>query len=389
MAETLARQFEEAVTATGAAAAGQPRRLLHVMPSFAVGGIQVRLARLVNAFGRRYRHTIVSLDGNALCRDRLDTDLDVTIVAGPPGDQTLPSRLLACRAFVRREAPDLLLTYNWGAIEWALADRLFGFARHVHFEDGFGPDEVDQQLPRRIVMRRWALAGADQVIVPSRRLAAIALTDWRLDATRVRHIPNGIDVDAFRAGQRHEAAPLFARDADEVIVGTVAPLRREKNLARLLRAFAALPPLPRARLVIAGDGGERAALEAMARDLGLAGRIVFLGPIAAPERALGSFDIFALSSDTEQMPLTILEAMAASLPVAAVDVGDVRHMLAPTNRILVAAREDEAGFTAALRRLVQDAELRRDLGQRNEAHVRETYPWRRMVEAYDRVFDGA
>jgi glycosyltransferase involved in cell wall biosynthesis len=389
MAETLARQFEAAATTTGAAADVRPRRLLHVLPSFAVGGIQVRLARLVNAFGRRYQHTIVSLDGNALCRDRLDTDLDVTIVAGPPRGQALLPRLLASRAFVRRTAPDLLLTYNWGAIEWALANRAFGLARHVHFEDGFGPDEVDQQLPRRIRMRRWALAGADQIIVPSRRLAAIALNDWRLDATRLRHIPNGIDVDAFHAGQRREDAPFFARDPDEVIVGTVAPLRREKNLARLVRAFAALPPTSRARLVIAGDGGERAALEALARDLGLADRILFLGPVAAPERVLASFDVFALSSDTEQMPLTILEAMAASLPVAAIDVGDVRHMLAPTNRILVAAREDETGFAAALGRLVHDAALRRDLGQRNEAYVRETYPWRRMAEAYDRVFTDA
>lgn len=379
MAETLAREFDEAT-------AVRPQRLLHVLPSFAVGGIQIRLTRLVNAFGRRYHHTIVSLDGNALCRDRLDADLDVTIVAGPPGDQALVSRLLACRAFVRREAPDLLLTYNWGAIEWALANRLFGLARHVHFEDGFGPDEIDQQLPRRMMMRRWALSGADQIIVPSRRLAAIALNDWRLDATRLRHIPNGIDVDAFRAGQRREEAPLFARDPGEVIVGTIAPLRREKNLARLVRAFAALPATPRARLMIAGDGSERGALQAMARDLGLADRIVFLGPVADPARVLASVDVFALSSDTEQMPLTILEAMAAALPVAAVDVGDVRHMLAPTNRILVAAREDEAGFAAALGRLVGDAELRRELGRRNEAHVRETYPWRRMVEAYDRVF---
>jgi glycosyltransferase involved in cell wall biosynthesis len=387
MAGTLARQEHDERRASAAADA-RSRHLLHVMPSFGVGGIQIRLARLANALGRRYRHTILTLSGDAQCSDRLDAGIDAIVRTGPPHGARLPSRLFASGAIVRQTAPDLLLTYNWGAIEWALANRLFGASPHIHFEDGFGPEEIDRQLPRRMVMRRWALAGARQIVVPSRRLAAIALNDWRLDPTRVRHIPNGIDVDAFRAGRRGHP-PSFARTADEVIVGTVAPLRREKNLARLVRAVAALPRETRVRLVVAGDGGERAMLEDLARELGIADRVVFLGPVSAPERALAGFDIFALSSDTEQMPLTILEAMAAALPVAAVDVGDVRHMLAPANRILVAAREDEAGFAAALWRLVTDEALRRDLGQRNEAHVRDTYPWRRMVDAYDRVFGDA
>lgn len=373
-----------------AAAAPRPRHLLHVLPSFAVGGIQVRLARLINALGRRYRHTIISLDGNTLCSDRIDLDLDVTVDTVSLRHRMLPLRLLACRATVRKAAPGLLLTYNWGAIEWALSNRLFGLVPHVHFEDGFGPDEAAQQLPRRILLRRWALASARQIIVPSRRLAAIALNDWRLPPTHVRYIPNGIDVENFfHNGQRADREPLFIRRPDEVIIGTVTPLRREKNLARLLRAFAALDAKTPLRLAIAGDGGDRLALEDLARRLGLAERVLFLGPVAAPERVLSLFDIFALSSDTEQMPLTILEAMAAGLPVAATDVGDVRHMLAPSNRALIAAADDERGLAAALARLAGDPALRHQLGQDNQAHVRETYPWRRTVEAYDAVFADA
>ncbi len=384
MAETLIRRQE----AMDARSVARPRHLLHVLPSFAVGGIQIRLARLINGFGRRYRHTIVSLDGSMLCRDRLAPDLDVAFEAGPSADKPLPLRLADCRSVVRRHAPDLLLTYNWGAIEWALANRLLGHARHVHFEDGFGPEEAEHQLPRRMLMRRWALAGAAQVIVPSRSLAAIALNDWRLPPTQVRHIPNGIDTEALLADRGTEAR-LFQRHADEIIIGTVAPLRREKNLGRLLRAVASLDRALPARLVIAGGGSEKQALEDLARDLDLGDRVVFLGPVAEARRALSLFDIFALSSDTEQMPLTILEAMAAGLPVATVDVGDVRHMLAPGNRILVTAKGDEAGLAAALARLASDAELRRDLGLRNQTHVRETYPWRRMEEAYDRLFTDA
>lgn len=389
MAEALARMRHSAARPAGTAAAVRPRHLLHVLPSFAVGGIQIRLARLVNALGRRYRHTIMSLDGDTLCSDRLDPDLDIAVDAGPSRHRPLPLRLLACRATARRVAPDLLLTYNWGAIEWALANRLFGLARHVHFEDGFGPDESRQQLRRRVLLRRWALGGAQQVIVPSRRLAAIALDDWRLPPTQVRYIPNGIDVENFLDGPPGDRAPLFVRRPGEVIIGTVAPLRREKNLARLLRTFAAMDATAPVRLAIAGEGSDRPALEELARHLGLAERVLFLGPVTAPAWALSLFDIFALSSDTEQMPLTILEAMAAGLPVAAIDVGDVRHMLAPSNRFLIAAADDESGLATALARLAGDALLRRELGQHNQAHVRETYPWQRTVEAYDAVFAGA
>ena len=80
------------------------------------------------------------------------------------------------------------------------------------------------------------------------------------------------------------------------------------------------------RLVIAGDGAERATLEQFAQELGISDRVVFTGHML-PEAVLGSFDVFALSSDTEQMPNAVLEAMAARLPVASVDVGDVKDMV--------------------------------------------------------------
>ena len=93
-------------------------------------------------------------------------------------------------------------------------------------------------------------------------------------------------------------------------------------------------------------------------------RVTFAGQMLNPERALGLLDVFALSSDTEQMPLSLLEAMAAALPVVATDVGDVRGMLTDDNRRLVVPRDDEPAFTAALSTLLTDATLRRRLGTR-------------------------
>lgn len=360
-----------------------PRHVLHVLPGFGIGGIQVRLARVVNALGPRFRHTIVSLNGDLSCRERLAPGIDVTVAHAPPRGSLL-SRLGANARRIRAAAPDVLATYNWGAIEWAMANQLLAGRRHYHFEDGFGPDEIDRPLRRRGVLRRLSLARADAVVVPSHTLERIAVSRWHLPASRVIYLPNGVDLDAFSPAPTEP--PLVARRHDEIVIGTVAPLRPEKNLGRLLAAFARLDA-PAARLVIAGEGRERPVLEGFADALGIADRVRFLGAVREPQRALASFDIFTLSSDTEQMPMTVLEAMAAGLPIAAVDVGDIKHMVAPANRAFIVPR-GEATLATALAALVADAGRRHAVGRLNRVHVGGKYPFARMVDGYARLFEG-
>ena len=360
--------------------------LLHVLPSFAVGGVQVRLARVIGALGQRYRHRIIALDGNRAAGRLIDPALDVTIDIESPTRQSLPSALFAIRRQLADAHADLLLTYNWGAIEWALANSLFGVCKHVHFEDGFGPDEADRRLWRRSMLRRLALVRSAVIVVPSRNLETIARREWHLPASRVRYIANGIDIDAFAASG--DSAPLFARRDDEVIIGTVAPLRPEKNVGRLVRVFAMLDAARPTRLAIAGGGAQREEIEAMARDLGVADRVIFLGPVAEPQRALALFDIFALSSNTEQMPMCLLEAMAMSLPVVSVDVGDVKAMIAPENRRYVVPKGDEKSFAIALADLATAPKRRAELGALNLSHVRRHYAWEAMVDDYDRIFSA-
>jgi glycosyltransferase involved in cell wall biosynthesis len=99
-------------------------------------------------------------------------------------------------------------------------------------------------------------------------------------------------------------------------------------------------------------------------------------------------DIFAMSSDTEQMPNTLIQAMAAGRPVAAVDVGDVRANLSPENRRFVVPREDEAGFAAAIGSLLSDPALRAALSVANLAHVNAHYTHDRMFAAYGEAFEA-
>ncbi|HEV2098803.1 MAG TPA: glycosyltransferase [Stellaceae bacterium] len=360
--------------------------LLHVFPNFDIGGVPLRMVRIINHFGGRFRHSIIALDGNFGAAERLAEGIDVRLIEPPPRRRGMLRSSLAGATALRKLRPDLVATYNWGAIEWAIASRLSGVARHIHFESGFGKEEADRQIRRRVLCRRWALAGCERVVVPSRKLEELARRVWKLPAGRVTYLPNGIDVERF-AALDHDAVPGFARRPGELVVGTVAPLRPEKNIGRLIRAFAILSGRLAARLVVAGEGVERASLARLAAELGIADRVTFTGQVP-PETVLGGFDVFALSSDTEQMPNALLEAMAASRAVAAVDVGDVKAMLGEENRQFIVPRDHPDGFAAAIERLLREPATRAQLGRKNREKAVADFSQERMFAAYSEILGG-
>jgi glycosyltransferase involved in cell wall biosynthesis len=353
--------------------------LLHAFPSFDAGGSQVRFATIANHFGARLRHLLVAMDGRYACRERLSPEVGLSVLTPAMRKGDTMGNVRSFRAVLRSTRPDALITYNWGSIEWAMAN-FPGLVRHLHVEDGFGPDEVGGQLRRRVWTRRLLLRRST-LVVPSRTLERIATQVWRLDPRRIRYIPNGIDCAAF--------APASARTpASGPVIGTVAVLRREKNLGRLLRAFARLAPEIECRLVIVGDGGERRGLEALAAALGLGDKVVFAGYAADPSAYYAGFDIFALSSDTEQMPYSVIEAMASGLPVASTDVGDVGAMVAPENAPFLVPAADDA-LADALRRLALDPDLCRRIGAANRSRAVRDYDQARMFASYQALFFDA
>ncbi len=367
---------------------GRVPLLLHAFPTFAVGGAQTRLVAIANHFGRRYRHLIVAMDGDTACAARLAPQVDFDLLPMVVPKRRSFGNALMLRRTLSRLRPDLLVTYNWGSIEWGLAN-MVPLCRHLHIEDGFGSEEAAGQLRRRVWFRRMVLAPRAHVVLPSRLLYRISTEVWRLPRQRLHYLPNGIDCERFAGPPDAGICAALRRHPGELLVGTVAALRAEKNLGRLVEAFARLnrDRVAPARLVIVGDGAERPRLEALAASLGLGDSVVFTGTLAAPERVLGTFDVFALSSDTEQMPYSVLEAMAAGLAVAAVAVGDVRDMVAPENRPLVVEPRAEA-LAGAMATLLSDRHGRKAIGEANARHVRRHYRDDQMFKRYGQLFDG-
>ena len=354
-----------------------PLLVLSVFATFAVGGPQVRFAAVANYHGRAFRHAVVAMDGRLDCAVRLSPDLDVSFPQVGIRRGAGLANLAGFRRALKALAPDVLVTHNWGSIEWAMANLAVG-VRHVHVEDGFGPEEALGQIRRRVLTRRWVLHRST-VALPSLTLERIATEVWRLPARRLHYIPNGLDLDRFNPSG---PAAALSVPGEGPLVGTVAALRAEKNLSRLLRAVRMLRDEGTAlRLAIVGDGPDRPRLEALAAELGIAGAVLFTGAILDPSAAYRRFDVFGLSSDTEQMPLSVLEAMASGLPVAATAVGDVPRMLAAENRPFLCGKED-AALAEALRPLLQDVALRRQIGVANRAKAEHDYNERIMFRAY-------
>jgi glycosyltransferase involved in cell wall biosynthesis len=351
-----------------------------------MGGAQARFCAVANHHGRALSHAIVALDGNVGCRERLDPGLDLRVLDLPVAKGGPLATLRRLRGVLDAVRPDVLLTHNWGAIEWALANAppfAGQRARHVHVEDGFGPEERDRQIKRRVWGRRLLLRRAT-VVLPSLVLLRLAENVWRLDAKRLRYVPNGVDLSRYAPAACAGPAP-WTLDGDGPLVGTVTGLRPEKNLGRLLRAVERVPAL---RLAIIGDGPERAALGALAGTLGIAGRVAFAGHLPDPASAYRHMDLFALSSDTEQMPLSVLEAMAAGLPVAATSVGDIAAMVAAENAPFVVPRDD-AALATALARLAADAALRHAVGAANRAKATRDYDAATMFAAWGGLLGAA
>jgi glycosyltransferase involved in cell wall biosynthesis len=365
----------------------EQKHLLHVFSTFAVGGPQVRTCEIINSLDVRFRHTIIALDGNYQCREKLKETGDVRFREIQVDKGSLARCVRQFRNLLKEIRPDLLLTYNFGAVEWGLANSVLGICRHLHHEDGFGPEEQQQQLRRRVLVRRLFLRKIERLIVPSKRLEEIAVRSWKFPRDVIAYIPNGVDCHHYaRGASRHSRK-------DDLVIGTVATLRREKNIPRLIRIFRRLIEKTEIRnlnprLVIAGNGPEYQEITRIVQENNVDGRIELIGYVPDPAQVFRDFDIFAITSDTEQMPLSVLEAMAAACPVAGMDVGDIKSMLSRENQTLISPAGDELHLEGVLENLLLDAELRKTLGHRNQEVCGERFDKHLMFARYEKLYAG-
>ncbi|HEX4405714.1 MAG TPA: glycosyltransferase [Polyangia bacterium] len=354
----------------------------HVLLSLQPGGLENGVVNVVNRLDdERFHSSVTCLQQSGAFADRIRRrDVQVHAMGlGPGNDVGLPVRL--ARLF-RRTKTDVVHTRNAEAFFYGcLGARLAGVRAVVHSEHG----RVLPDSPRRMAAQRWLLHATNAAFSVSRQLRADLITHLRVSEGRFEVIYNGVDVTRIAAADRDGARRALGAADGEIVIGSVGRLVSVKNYELLLRAFSRVSAP--GRLVLIGDGPERAKLESLAAASGVADRTTFLGHREDVAELMVGLDVFVLPSRSEGMSNTLLEAMAAAVPTIASDVGGNREIVEDGRSGLLFRSEDDAGLLDRLSRLVGDRERRAELGRAGRERVTRDFSMDAMIGKYEALYE--
>ncbi len=356
-------------------------RITHVLTSLHVGGAE-RMALLLASAQRDLGHRVdvVSLEAppdGALADEFEQASLPVRGIAKRPSgyDLTLGPRLALHFA---RTRPDVVHTHNELPLVYAAPPARANGARVLHTEHGSHPASG-----RGLWLRRASALTTSCFVAVSEATATFVRERRYVSSRKLRVIQNATDLTRFKRVDevREETRRAWGAGANTWVIGTVGRMAEVKNHALLIRAAA--PMLTGdAMLVIAGDGPLRDASEELARELGVASKVRFLGLVSDVPSVLSGLDVFALSSTSEGLPMVLAEAMGASLPVVATAVGGVPRVVDEGDTGFLVPSNDEQALRDRLDELRADPSLARRLGERGERTAAARYALDRMARDY-------
>lgn len=349
------------------------------------GGAEKATALLLAGLGRRGHRVKLYCNSERVAERAAGLGLETQLVR--LGGDAMLQDALRFAWLLRKERPDVVLLSTFRKL-WlgGLAAWLAGVPRVVARVGLSG--NVPKRWKYRVALRRWV----DVVVLNAEALRADFLkAARRLDPGRVVTIHTGVTRPERRSPPGTLRRTLGV-PADALVIGTLARLAWQKRLDRLIHAFAALPS--GVHCIIAGEDedGLRPALLALAERLGVRDRLHILGFRSEVADVLDALDVYVVSSDREGLSNAMLEAMAAGIPVVSTPVSGASEALEPFPD--GTAPGEVVGFTAeelsaALSRLLADAELRRAMGAAAVRRVAERFDFERMLDDWERLLAGA
>jgi glycosyltransferase involved in cell wall biosynthesis len=360
-------------------------QLLHTLQT---GGAEVLAARLARQLRHRYRFLFLCLDACGELGEALRQEgLAVHVLDRRAGLDWRCSLRMA--RFFRRERVDVIHAHQCTPFFYgATARLLYPKARVLLTEHGRHYPDFPRR--KRMIANRLLLGRGDRVVGVGEAVRKALIDNEGIPAGRVEVIYNGVDLSAHVRGVSDASLTrreLGLGEADFVVI-QVARLDYLKDHATALRTLARLLPLlPQARLVLVGEGPEEPGIRKVVKELGVQEQVRFLGLRQDVARLLAAADAFLLSSISEGIPLTVIEAMGAGLPVVATRVGGLPEVVQEELTGLLAPRGDDAALAAHLVRLAAEPALRRRLGEQGRDRARDLFSESRMHRAYVRVYE--
>ncbi len=359
-------------------------QLLH---SLTVGGAEVLAARLGRQLHERYRFVYVCLDELGLLGEQLRGEgFPVHVLGRKPGvDGRLTFRLAR---LLRQEGVDLIHAHQYTPFFYGLTARLLYRRPPVLFME-HGRAFPDYPRRKRMLANRLLLERRDRVVGVGEGVRQALIRNEGIPAGRVEVVYNGIDVDAF-AKEVHDRDAVrreLAVAADDFVVLLVARLDPLKDLATAVRTVERVARQhARFRLLLVGEGPERGLVEGLVREKTLQEHVRLLGLRRDLAQLYAAADLFLLTSVSEGIPVTVLEAMAAGLPVVATNVGGLPEIIEDGHTGLLTSAGDDAALAERIVQLLKDAASRERLADAGRAHVRAHFTEAQMHAGYERLY---
>jgi len=240
------------------------------------------------------------------------------------------------------------------------------------------------QQPAFFRMTKFSIESSDRITAVSQALKEATVDSLGIHKP-IEVIPNFVDPDVF--APKKKRASLLAPAGARVLMHA-SNFRPVKNVEMVVRIFAAVHERMDARLVMVGDGPDKPRAEQLARTLGVAKHVLFLGNQEVMEELLPLADVFLLPSSTESFGLVALEAMSAGVPVVASNVGGLPELVENGQTGFLVAADDLSAHVRAVLKILGDAPLRRRFGAAGRKVARERFDVDRVVERYRKVYEG-
>ncbi|MFK7992841.1 MAG: glycosyltransferase [Granulosicoccus sp.] len=379
----LSRSLERMLPANGHSHQ-RPRRLMFVIEALTVGGAERMVVDLANEFSRRGDIvSVVCLSSIGELAESLSDDVSLHLLNKKPGvDLRVIGRL---RKIVLQQRVEVVNSHLWTANLWT---RLALYRHSIPVVITEHNRDVWKRLHNKLIDRVLSYFTA-RLIAVSEDTASFYRYDVGINGKLVCVVNNGVDTQRYASG-RGEFLRCHLASELELLVGTVGRLAVQKNHLRLVQAAAILKAqgLP-VRIVIAGDGPEREAIEACITEHDVAEYVNLLGERSDIPDLLAALDVFVLSSDREGYPLAALEAQSAGTPVVLTNAGgcaDAISQSASGCGGLLVDKTPEA-IATAIAELAMDRQRLLSMGEFACKHASQHFDKRTMIDRYSEIFD--
>lgn len=364
---------------------GEKINLLFLMQTFGTGGSERIVKDLCENLNKDvFRCSVIALVDGPMRELFKQMGIPSLCVHKGKHDRWKVMRLVS--AFIEEHCVNVINAHHFTPFFYGL----YGAKKHgcKIFYTAHTVNEVD------LIRTFWSILGSlllrlsDGAIGISPGVTEAIKRQFHLSDTKIFTLSNAINQSRFAViVDVKEKKKELNINEDEKVIGCVGNLRYQKNYPNLIKGFRIVEnKLGKVRLIIAGEGKRKGELEALIKGLGLNGKVLLLGPRHDIPEVMKIMDVYCLASTFEGLPLSLLEAMAAGLPVVGTDVPGIRDVIIHERNGLLVPPDNPGELSTALIRILTDQGLAKDLSEKGREYVFQTHGMEDWIKAYTRLF---